>query len=373
MKEEIKYDFNDILIKPNKQGLNSRKQVKPYYYDDMLPIMAAPMDTVVSLENAEIFLKHKITPIIPRNYTNVNNFNLPFSDKTWFAYGLEEFDETFLNVDKPFKSEKVVNVLIDVANGHMPGILERVKKCKEKYDDKLMLMVGNVANPETYKLLSEAGADYVRIGIGNGSACLTSQQTGIGYPLASLIKECYELSLELQKPAYIVADGGFRDYSEIIKALALGADYVMLGSIFNKALESASMEFVLINGGYIDIDFYIRTNAPNVVEIMEMNDYPDTYTYMKEEYKKNRLDLYKLYRGMSTKEVQKEWGKNNIRTSEGIKKYQKVEYTLEDWIENFIDYLCSAMSYTGDKTLYTFRGGPEIIKISDNSYKRFNK
>ena len=373
MKEEIKYDFNDILIKPNKQGLNSRKQVKPYYYDDMLPIMAAPMDTVVSLENAEIFLKHKITPIIPRNYTNVNNFNLPFSDKTWFAYGLKEFDETFLNELEPFNIETKINILIDVANGHMPGIYERVIKTKKMYGDKLMLMVGNVANPETYKLLSEAGADYVRIGIGNGSACLTTQQTGIGYPLASLIKECYELSLELKKPAYIVADGGFRDYSEIIKALALGADYVMLGSIFNKALESASMEFVLINGGYIDIDFYIRTNAPNVVEIMEMNDYPNTYTYMKEEYKKNRLDLYKLYRGMSTKEVQKEWGKDTITTSEGIKKYQKVEYTLEDWIENFIDYLCSAMSYTGDKTLYTFRGGPEIIKISDNSYKRFNK
>lgn len=171
MKEEIKYDFNDILIKPNKQGLNSRKQVKPYYYDDMLPIMAAPMDTVVSLENAEIFLKHKITPIIPRNYTNVNNFNLPFSDKTWFAYGLEEFDETFLNELEPFNIETKINVLIDVANGHMPGIYERVVKTKEIYGDKLVLMVGNIANPETYRLLSDAGADYVRISIGNGNAC----------------------------------------------------------------------------------------------------------------------------------------------------------------------------------------------------------
>lgn len=377
MKEEIKYDFNDILIKPNKQGLNSRKQVNPYYYGDMLPIMTAPMDTVVSLENAEIFLKHKITPIIPRNYINIDNFNLPFSDKTWFAYGLVEFDETFLNELEPFNIETKINILIDVANGHMPGIYERVIKTKKMYGDKLVLMVGNVANPETYRLLSDAGADYIRISIGNGNACLTSQQTGVGYPIASLIKECYEISLELKKPAYIVADGGFKTYSDIIKGLALGADFIMLGSILNKALESSAPLYI----NRIDLSKYEPVNSSlfnsplsklnEEVEYIQIMDYQ--FDLMVEHYKKGILDLYKPFRGMSTKEVQKEWGKNNIRTSEGINKFQKVEYTLEDWIENFIDYLCSAMSYTGDFSLTTFIGHPEIIRISQNAYQRFNK
>ena len=121
------------------------------------------------------------------------------------------------------------------SNGHMPAVFDLTKRSKEKYGDSLVLMVGNVANPETYALLSDAGADYVRIGIGNGGGCLTTQNTGVGYPMASLIKECYEISTTLKKPAYIVADGGMQTYSDVIKALALGADFVMLGSILNKS------------------------------------------------------------------------------------------------------------------------------------------
>ena len=68
--------------------------------------------------------------------------------------------------------------------------------------------------------------------------CLTSENAGIGYPLASLMKECYEVSQSINNPAKIVADGGIKSYSDILKALALGADYVQIGSLFNKALES---------------------------------------------------------------------------------------------------------------------------------------
>jgi hypothetical protein len=76
---------------------------------------------------------------------------------------------------------------------------------------------------------------------------------------------------------------------------------------------------------------------------------------------------------MSTKEVQKKWGKEVLTTSEGVIRFRRVEYTLQQWVENFEDYLRSAMSYSNANNLNEFIGNAEIIKITDNSYKRFKK
>ena len=76
---------------------------------------------------------------------------------------------------------------------------------------------------------------------------------------------------------------------------------------------------------------------------------------------------------MSTKEVQKKWGKEVLTTSEGVVRFRKVDYTLKQWVENFEDYLRSAMSYSNAATLEEFIGRADIIKISDNAYNRFKK
>jgi len=76
---------------------------------------------------------------------------------------------------------------------------------------------------------------------------------------------------------------------------------------------------------------------------------------------------------MSTKEVQKSWGKTNIKTSEGIKKYNKVEYTIKGWTENFESYLKSCMSYQNKKSIEDFIGNSEYVFITQNSFNRFNK
>jgi IMP dehydrogenase len=173
---------------------------------------------------------------------------------------------------------------------------------------------------------------------------------GIFYPMASLIYECSEISTKYNRKTKIVADGGFREYSEIIKALAVGADYVMIGGILSKSIESCSPSFI--------------KKGEEFLKITE----EDSNSYFIE-----GGEVYKEYRGMSTKQVQKDWGKENIKTSEGIVKYNRVEYTFDSWIENFEDYLKSCMSYTNSKCLDDFIGKVKIVEISENSYKRFEK
>lgn len=177
--------------------------------------------------------------------------------------------------------------------------------------------------------------------------CSTTVHTGIGFPMASLIQECYYKSLTINKPAKIVADGGMQNYSDIIKALALGADYVMLGNILNKSIESSGDNYLF---GKIKINHKLATIFYDL-----------------------GLPIYKKFRGMSTKEVQKKWGKETLTTSEGVVRFRKVEYRLDKWIENFEDYLRSAMSYSDAYTLDEFIGKANIIRISDNAYNRFKK
>lgn len=187
--------------------------------------------------------------------------------------------------------------------------------------------------------------------------CLTTEQTGVGYPMASLIQESHNL-IKSYIGVKLVADGGFKKYADIIKALALGADYVMLGSIFNKALESAGDTFM----ANIKHDGWT-----------EPGEQVNQYDYITKEMFKHGQRFYKKFRGMSTKEVQKTLGAAKIKTSEGITKMQPVEYTIAGWIENFNHYLRSAMSYTNAKSLKSFREQSNIVHITENSFKRYNK
>jgi IMP dehydrogenase/GMP reductase len=344
----MKFDFDDILIKPAVlTEINSRSEVDVTDLEDMLPLFTAPMDTVVDETNVDYFIANGIRVILPRKQ-DIDATHISTSMNCWMSYGLREFRNVFL-MNTPDNRGANMYALIDVANGHMPSLMIALVEAKEKYGDQLVIMVGNVANPETYVELSNAGADYIRIGIGNGGGCLTTQQTGIGYPMASLIAETHALSTKLNKRAKIVADGGFKKYSDIIKALALGADYVMLGSILNKALESSGT----------------TTN--------EQGDVIDQYSIIAKNYFDVDIPLYKTFRGMSTKEVQIEWGKDVIKTSEGVVRKHKVEYTVSGWVDNFTHYLKSAMSYTDCNSLHAFIGGVDYIEITQNSFNRYNK
>lgn len=332
----FKLDWNDISIIPSSiTYIDSRNEID-IEIDGKLPIFTAPMDMVIDLKNANHFYDNKINICLPRGIISENS-------DYFQSYGLDEIIEIVKSNGKLHNK-----VLIDIANGAMIKLYNVCKIIKSEYN--IELMIGNIANPETYRKYCEIGVDWIRCGIGGGSACTTSANVAIHYPMASLINECYEISKEFDNPTKIIADGGFKNYSDIIKALALGANAVMLGGIFNKCIESCSDNYVINNNKYNKISK------------------ADAISYFKE-----GGDVYKYYRGMSTKEVQKSWNKKSLKTGEGISKYNKVEYTLSGWRENFEDYLKSAMSYTNSRRLEDFIGKVNWTVISQNSFGRFNK
>lgn len=348
---EKKFDFDDILIKSE-----ITTDVQSRFNDivlDGFPLATAPMDTVVDLTNIEKFIDKNIVVVLPRtvsykeflDYTKLKNHTRYLN--VFVSMGLEEIRDILAGKLRVGFGQ---NILIDVANGHMSSLHDICDDLLVHRPD-INLMVGNIANPETYKIFCQfENVKYVRCGIGNGNGCLTTKSTSIGYPMASLISEIYDIKLqyttEKRHTPKIIADGGMKDYSDIIKALYLGADLVMIGSIFNKALESCGSNY------FMGIKVGRKT-----AEIL---------------YKRG-FTIKKYFRGMSTKEAQKAMGKKNLKTSEGVVRYRKVEYTLDGWFENFNHYLRSAMSYCDCQSLKEFIGRKDYVFISTNAYHRFNK
>lgn len=337
--KNIKFDFNDISIIPTIiSNIKSRKDIKLLDINNKLPLFVSPMDTVIDENNYKTFLNLGFNVCIPRGIKNVK-----FDDECFISYGLDEIDEI---IDNKLPLPK--RVLIDVANAHSIRVFDCSKKIKENYD--IELMVGNIANPETYRIYAEIGVDYMRCGIGAGHACTTSANSSIHYPMASLITECNEIKQKNNYTTKIIADGGFKNYDDIIKSIGLGSDGVMLGNIINKSIESCAPNYIKRDEEYLSISL------------------DDALLFFND-----GIDIYKLFRGMSTKDVQKKWGKKELITSEGIVKINKVEYTINGWVDNFKDYLKSAMSYQGYDDINNFIGDAKYVFITQNAYNRFNK
>ena len=419
----IGYGYNDLCIVPaTTSKVNSRKEVNPFI-DNMLPIFASPMSTVVNVNNYEIWLNNKITPILPRNIDF--EIRLKFlQEGKWVAFSLTEFRDIFI-------SEKIINiykekqyrVCVDLANGHMHSLMFDCYKVKQMFPN-VIIMTGNIANPETYLEYCNAGIDYVRCSIGSGSCCTTASNTAIHYPIASLIDKINTIknnrNIHNEFCTKVIADGGIRNYNDVIKALALGADYVMVGGLFATFIESAAE---IVNGDrfitldnhedyefdikalnqYYDADFLynkiiikgpistsdkfdIYKNCEGVETLkIELNENLiqyyyifDIYNYnLNEEIKRSIVDLYKFKKrmyGMSTKTAQRLIKSNNeLKTAEGIEKTIDVKYTIKQWIENMEAYLRSAMSYCNSKTLGDFIGKQTLKVQSSGEVYSVNK
>ncbi|GAB3328632.1 IMP dehydrogenase [Marivirga atlantica] len=142
------------------------------------------------------------------------------------------------------KNAGVDVVTIDTAHGHSKGVIDTARRIKKLFPD-LEMIVGNIATPEAAKALIDAGADAVKVGVGPGSICTTRIVAGVGAPQLSAVYETYKAIKDTGVP--IIADGGIRFSGDVVKALAGGADSVMIGSLL-AGTEEAPGEMILFEG-----------------------------------------------------------------------------------------------------------------------------
>lgn len=335
--------------------INSIDECIPFTEDGMYPIFASPMNCVSNEKNYDVWIKNKIQAILPRTVSYNIRLDYMLQGK-WTALSEQEFEFLFTEEDscKQYLKKSIFRICIDTMNGHKKFLYDNVntaKKYAKKYGYTIVIMLGNIANPETYRWICEnSDVDYIRVNIGTGKSCCTSVQSGVHYPAASLISDCAKIREEFledideyhQYPKClpkIVSDGGMQVFSDIIIALALGADYVMIGSLLAACDESAS-ETVEMNNEKMKIFYGITTNKVQAL----------------------------IQQATTVQSTDKE----ELMT-EGVTRYLDCSGPIARWLSKFESALKIAMSYTGCRTIKEFTSGnvqliiksPQTIKLLD--------
>ena len=239
IEDEIKLDFRDVLIRPKRSTLASRKQVdlnRTYKFKHSgsewtgIPIMASNMDGVGTLGMAEELFEHRLFTCLVKSYTeNDLADTIGKIGGNYFAVSTGIGDGDFLKLMLILNSYPAIHFLcIDVANGYSEHFGDYVAKVRKQFPTHTII-AGNVVTADMTQELILRGADIVKVGIGPGSVCTTRIQTGVGYPQLSAIIECADAAHGLG--GHIVADGGCTCPGDVAKAFGAGADFVMLGSM----------------------------------------------------------------------------------------------------------------------------------------------
>ena len=244
---DVKLDFDDVLLVPQRSKAASRKQVRltrnfKFYHSprmwEGIPIMAANMDTTGTFAMSDALQKLELITCLHKYYDlgkEIDFFlHCPAWTNSWFSMGIKQGD-----VDRLKKLSQAIghfpNICIDVANGYTEDFINFCYAIREMTDTAI-IMAGNITTPEMVpELILHGGVDIVKVGIGPGSACTTRLKTGIGYPQFSAVMECahaaHGLRADSGRLGLICADGGCRQPADVAKAFGAGADFVMLGGM----------------------------------------------------------------------------------------------------------------------------------------------
>ena len=249
---DVKLDYKDVLIRPKRSTLKSRKQVQlerrftfrnfvpdfpdnieDYHYSGV-PIMASNMDGVGTFAMADKLAEGGIFTCLVKTYSVealVEYFNSNMLERTnnvAMSIGTSDTDFHKLVDVQAEVCDQLKYVCMDIANGYSDHFAQHVRKVREAFPH-IVIIAGNVVTGEMTEELILAGADIVKVGIGPGSVCTTRIQTGVGYPQLSAVIECADAAHGLG--GHIIADGGCTCPGDVAKAFAAGADFVMLGGM----------------------------------------------------------------------------------------------------------------------------------------------
>lgn len=207
-----------------------------------VPVISSPMDSVTGIEMAKELSNSGSLGIINRFDSSLDAVLNAKNGKGIKAVSIAL--NTNLKTIEKIAAKKYI-ICIDTANANNKEVLKKTEMIKKKFDVKVI--VGNIAHGKTLDELENAGADAVRVGIGGGSVCTTSIQTGIGIGQVSSLLDIYFSRNEKKLKIKIIADGGIKSPGDVAKAIALGADVVMLGRMLSGTRETPG-EVIKYNG-----------------------------------------------------------------------------------------------------------------------------
>ena len=319
MQEALTY--NDVLLGPQYSDIRSRTEVSLSSWlsnnEFKIPIIASPMDTISESDMAAAMWMEGGLAIVHR-YNTIKEQKLHCDKASLMGATVAAAIGTsgdYLDRATSLYAGGVRILCVDVAHGHHILMKEALTELRQAFGDAVHIMAGNIATLEGYNDLVDWGADSVRCNIGGGSICSTRIQTGHGVPGFHTIIDC----ARSDRNAPIIADGGIRNSGDIVKALAAGADFVMLGSLLSGTDETPG----------------------------------DTIN--------TREGKFKAYRGMASKDAQIEW-RGKTASLEGIATTVRAKGPVGDILSELTRGIRSGLSYSGARTILELQAKAQFIR-----------
>ena len=342
IEEEIKLDYSDVLFRPKRSTLKSRKDVdlnRKYTFKHSrsswkgIPIIASNMDGVGEIDVAKKLSSHKLMTALTKQH-DINQIGTIYKKNIFFdsiALSCGTSKDSFNRLNSILKKfPKFKFICIDVANGYSENFSNFVSEVRKKYPKKTII-AGNVVTADMTQELVLSGADIVKVGIGPGSVCTTRIQTGVGYPQLSAVMECADAAHGLG--AHIIADGGCTCPGDVAKGFGAGADFVMLGGMLAGHKEG---------GGDI-----IQENGTKFIEF---------YGSSSEEANE------KHYGGLA-----------NYRSSEGKKVKIQMKNSLDSTIRDIHGGVRSSCTYVGASSLKQLSKCTTFVRVNNQYNDTFGK
>ena len=372
IEEDMKLDYKDVLIRPKRSTLGSRKEVDlergftfrnykgkttDYRHYRGTPIMASNMDGVGTFEMADVLATGGIFTCLVKTYS-VNELVGYFdqddrshdparTEYVAMSIGITDADHAKFRDVYEQTGSRLKYVCIDVANGYSERFAQFVKEFRNQYPN-IVIIAGNVVTGEMTEELILSGADIVKVGIGPGSVCTTRIQTGVGYPQLSAVIECADAAHGLG--GHVIADGGCTCPGDVAKAFAGGADFVMLGGML---------------AGHDQGGGEVITKIYETDEVTKTDD--GFYDSVYEE--KQFVQFY----GMSSDAANKKHfgGLKDYRSSEGREVLVPYRGPVGDTIQNILGGLRSTCTYVGAPTLKQLSKCATFVRANSQYNKVF--